>query len=455
MSFIPHKPEQIKKMLDAIGASSVDQLFDEIPLQLRAKTLKIPDGINEIQLANLARKRANKNHHNTNYIGAGAYGHYIPSAIWDIVARGEFYTAYTPYQAEASQGGLQVIYEFQTMMAGLTGMDASNASMYDGATALAESVLMAIRSNKKAKSQKVLIAEALHPTYLNVLETITKHQGIEVDIVKLDSKNGKTDIAKLADFADTQYAAVVIQSPNFLGQIADVDSLTNWAHEHGALAIAVTNPMSLAILKSPAEWGDKGADIVCGEGQPMGVPLASGGPYFGFMTCKMPHIRQMPGRIVGRTVDLDGNEGFCLTLQAREQHIRRAKATSNICTNQGLMVTAATIYMSLLGAEGLERVASVSHENTTKLANELSKLDGVSIRFDKAFFNEVVIDLPVNAVAFVTEMEKEGIDAGYFLGEYSSDLEKSIMICSTEIHTADDHAEYIAAAKKVLARLGG
>lgn len=455
MSFIPHKSEQIKKMLDNIGASSIDQLFYEIPAQLRAKTLKIPDGINEIQLANVARKRANKNDHNTNYIGAGAYSHYIPSAIWDIVARGEFYTAYTPYQAEASQGGLQVIYEFQTMMAGLTGMDASNASMYDGATALAESVLMAIRSNKKAKSQKVLIAEALHPTYLNVLETITKHQGIEIDVVNLDSENGKTDIAELADFADTQYATVVVQSPNFLGQLVDVDSLTNWVHEHGSLVVAVTNPMSLAILKSPAEWGDKGADIVCGEGQPMGVPLASGGPYFGFMTCKMPHIRQMPGRIVGRTVDLDGNEGFCLTLQAREQHIRRAKATSNICTNQGLMVTAATIYMSLLGAEGLERVASVSHENTTNLANELSKLDGVSIRFDKAFFNEVVIDLPINATTFVTEMEKEGIDAGYFLGEYSSDLEKSIMICSTEIHTADDHAEYIAAAKKVLARLGG
>lgn len=455
MSFIPHKPEQIKKMLDTIGASSVDQLFDEIPSNLRAKTLKISDGINEIQLANLARKRANKNHHNTNFIGAGAYSHYIPSAIWDIVGRGEFYTAYTPYQAEASQGGLQVIYEFQTMMAGLTGMDASNASMYDGATALAESVLMAIRSNKKAKSQKVLIVEALHPTYLNVLETITKHQDIDVDVVGLDSHNGKTDIAKLANFEDTQYAAVVLQSPNFLGQIADVDGITNWAHKHGALVIAVTNPMSLAILKSPAEWGDNGADIVCGEGQPMGVPLASGGPYFGFMTCKMPHVRQMPGRIVGRTVDLDGNEGFCLTLQAREQHIRRAKATSNICTNQGLMVTAATIYMSLLGAEGLERVASVSHENTTKLANELSKLDGVSIRFNNAFFNEIVIDLPVSAETFVVEMERESIDAGYFLGYYDGDLENSIMICSTEIHTSEDHVEYIAAAKKVLARLGG
>ncbi|OEZ33680.1 glycine dehydrogenase [Francisella endosymbiont of Amblyomma maculatum] len=455
MSFIPHKPEQIKKMLNTIGADSVDQLFDEIPTQLRAAKLKIKDGINEIQLANLIRKRANKNHHNINFIGAGAYSHYIPAAIWDIVARGEFYTAYTPYQAEASQGSLQVIYEFQTMMAELTGMDASNASMYDGATALAESVLMAIRSNKKAKSQKILIAEALHPTYLNVLETITKHQGIEVDVVNLDSKLGKADIAKLADFADTNYAAVVIQSPNFLGQIADVDSFTNWAYQHNALVVAVTNPMSLAILKPPGEWGNNGADIVCGEGQPMGVPLASGGPYFGFMTCKMLHIRQMPGRIVGRTVDLDGKEGFCLTLQAREQHIRRAKATSNICTNQGLMVTAATIYMSLLGVEGLERVASVSHENTKTLANELAKIDSVNIRFDNAFFNEVVINLPVNAEVFFAEMEKEGIDAGYFLGEYSSDLTNSIMVCATEIHTPEDINEYIAATKKVLARLGG
>ncbi|QIV94388.1 aminomethyl-transferring glycine dehydrogenase subunit GcvPA [Allofrancisella frigidaquae] len=455
MSFIPHKPEQIKKMLDTIGVSSIDDLFDEIPSQLRSKALKIKDGINEIQLANLAKKRAGKNHQNTNFIGAGAYSHYIPSAIWDIVGRGEFYTAYTPYQAEASQGSLQVIYEYQTMMAELTGMAVSNASMYDGATALAESVLMAIRSNKKAKSQKVLIIEALHPTYLKVLETITKHQGIEIDIVELDSRNGKTNISSLEKCQGQSYAAVVIQSPNFLGQIADVDNLTNWAHNQGALVVAVTNPMSLAILKSPSDWGENGADIVCGEGQPMGVPLASGGPYFGFMTCKMDYVRQMPGRIVGRTVDLDGKEGFCLTLQAREQHIRRAKATSNICTNQGLMVTAATIYMSLLGAEGLQRVASVSHENTTNLANELSKLDGVRVRFGEAFFNEVVVDLPVNAQNFVKEMEKEGIDAGYFLGEYHSDLENSIMICSTEIHTQEDIIDYITTAKKVLARLGG
>ena len=435
MSFIPHKPEQIQAMLKMVGVSSIESLFDEIPSHLRANKLDIKDGISEIELARLIQKRANSNLNNSNFIGAGAYSHYIPAAIWEIVCRGEFYTAYTPYQAEASQGGLQVIYEYQTMMASITGMDACNASMYDGATALAESVLMAIRANKKAKSLKVLVAEALHPTYLKVLQTITKNQGVEIDVVSLDSKNGKTNIEVLEKYKQNNYAAVIVQSPNFLGQIADVDSLTDWGHDNGALVVAVSNPMSLLLLKSPVDWGDKGADIVCGEGQPMGIPLALGGPYFGFMTCKMAHVRQMPGRIVGRTTDLDGKEGFCLTLQAREQHIRRAKATSNICTNQGLMVTAATIYMSLLGAEGLERVASVSHENTTKLASLLTELEGVQIRFNTPYFNELVIDLPVDAEKFVNAMVDEGFEAGYFLGQYDSDLTKSLMICSTEIHT--------------------
>ena len=454
MSFIPHKPEQIQAMLKMVGVSSIESLFDEIPSYLRANKLDIKDGISEIELARLIQKRANSNLNNSNFIGAGAYSHYIPAAIWEIVCRGEFYTAYTPYQAEASQGGLQVIYEYQTMMASITGMDACNASMYDGATALAESVLMAIRANKKAKSLKVLVAEALHPTYLKVLQTITKNQGVEIDVVSLDSKNGKTNIEVLEKYKQNNYAAVIVQSPNFLGQIADVDSLTDWGHDNGALVVAVSNPMSLLLLKSPVDWGDKGADIVCGEGQPMGIPLALGGPYFGFMTCKMAHVRQMPGRIVGRTTDLDGKEGFCLTLQAREQHIRRAKATSNICTNQGLMVTAATIYMSLLGAEGLERVASVSHENTTKLASLLTELEGVQIRFNTPYFNELVIDLPVDAEKFVNAMVDEGFEAGYFLGQYDSDLTKSLMICSTEIHTQEDHLGYINAAKKVLARLG-
>ncbi|MGQ4002360.1 aminomethyl-transferring glycine dehydrogenase subunit GcvPA [Francisellaceae bacterium CB299] len=453
MSFIPHKPEQIKEMLDIIKAGSVEDLFDEILPELRADKLNIADGICEIELARVAKKRASKNKDLVNFIGAGAYSHHIPAAIWDIVARGEFYTAYTPYQAEASQGGLQVIYEYQTMIASLTGMDASNASMYDGATALAESILMAIRSNKKAKSLKVLVADALHPTYLKVVDTITKHQGIEVDVVSLDLKDGKTSVDNLKAFEGNQYAAVVIQSPNFLGQIPDVDGLTNWAHNHGALVVAVTNPVSLAILKPPVEWGESGADIVCGEGQPLGVPLASGGPYFGFMTCKIDFVRQMPGRIVGRTVDLDGKEGFCLTLQAREQHIRRAKATSNICTNQGLMVTAATIYMSLMGAEGLSRVAENCHVNTNSLANKLANLDGVSERFDGVRFHEAVIDLPIKAKDFIKEMANEGFDAGFDLGQFDKNLQNSIMVCSTEIHNDCDHDEYVAAAKKVLAKI--
>jgi glycine dehydrogenase subunit 1 len=303
------------------------------------------------------------------------------------------------------------------------------------------------------KSLKILVADALHPTYLKVVDTITKHQGIEVDVVSLDLKEGKTSAENLKAVEGNQYAAVVIQSPNFLGQIPDVDGLTNWAHNHGALVVAVTNPVSLAILKSPAEWGETGADIVCGEGQPLGVPVASGGPYFGFMTCKMVFVRQMPGRIVGRTVDLDGKEGFCLTLQAREQHIRRAKATSNICTNQGLMVTAATIYMSLMGAEGLARVAENCHVNTNSLANKLATLDGVSERFDGVRFHEVVINLPIKAKDFIKEMANEGFDAGFDLGQFDENLQNSIMVCSTEIHNDSDHDEYVAAAKKVLAKI--
>ncbi|APC97352.1 aminomethyl-transferring glycine dehydrogenase subunit GcvPA [Francisella frigiditurris] len=453
MSFIPHTDEQINKMLNIIGVNSVEALFDEIPDALRIDSLKnIPDGISEIKLARIMKDRTSKNKEMINFIGAGAYHHYIPSAIWDVVSRGEYYTAYTPYQAEASQGNLQLIYEYQTMIASLTGMEASNASMYDGATALAESVLMAIRSNKKAKSLKILVVDALHPAYVDVLKSVTKHQEVEIDIVKLDSEKGKTDLETLDKYNDN-YAAIVIQSPNFLGQILNVDALTNWAHSRDALVIAVTNPMSLAILKSPGEWGDNGADIVCGEGQPLGIPLSSGGPYFGFMACKMSHVRQMPGRIVGRTTDMNGKEGFCLTLQAREQHIRRAKATSNICTNQGLMVTAATIYMSLLGPEGLYRVASKSHENTKNLAHKLAEIKGINIRFNNPFFNEVVLDLPIDAREFVKQMADKNIEAGYYLSEYDPELKNSIMICSTEIHDESDHDTYVQAAKEVLAKV--
>jgi len=359
MPFIPHTEDEVEAMLGTIGAPSIDDLFDEIPRDLLIKELDgVPEALSEMEISRLMRGRASEDRGALCFIGAGAYEHHIPTAVWDIATRGEFYSAYTPYQAEASQGTLQTIYEYQTMITSLTGMYASNASLYDGASGLAEAALMAVRGNRTNKSKRVLLASGVNATYQSVAEAITGNQELTFDRLPLAMKQGTTDLAGLTQ-QDEPFVALVIQQPSFFGTLEEIDTLTDWAHAQGALVIAVVNPTSLAVLKAPRDWGENGADIVCGEGQPLGVPLSSGGPYFGFMACTQKLIRQMPGRIVGRTSDLDGQPGFTLTLQAREQHIRRSKATSNICTNQGLMVTAATIYMSLLGAEGLRRTALV------------------------------------------------------------------------------------------------
>jgi glycine dehydrogenase subunit 1 len=329
-----------------------------------------------------------------NFAGAGAYEHHIPAAVWTIVSRGEFYSAYTPYQAEASQGTLQLIYEYQTMMTRLTGMDVSNASLYDGATALAEAVLMAERCMGRKGTRRVLVPKSVHPAYRTTLHTIVALQDIDVvefDVAREGAEAGGVDPAWLAKQDFGSFTALVIPQPNFFGVLEHVDALTDWAHEKGALVIGVVNPVSLAVLKPPGEWGKTGADIVCGDGQPLGVPLSSGGPYFGILACKEEFVRQMPGRIVGRTVDLDGREGFTLTLQAREQHIRRAKATSNICTNQGLLVTAATITMAMLGPEGVRRVATNSMANTRTLREKLTAIPGVRALFARAGFHEVAL----------------------------------------------------------------
>ncbi|KZZ19608.1 glycine dehydrogenase, partial [Oleiphilus sp. HI0081] len=347
MPFIPHTEHDIQKMLDVIGVDKVDDLFDEIPAHLRAKPLNgVPEGLGEMEMMRLMSERAQLDEGALCFIGAGAYEHHIPAAVWDVTMRGEFLTAYTPYQAEASQGTLQLIYEYQSMMCQLTAMDMSNASLYDGASGLAEAVLMAIRANRKSKSKKALIAGTVHPLYQQVVDDIVSNQGISIDVLPMDDKALAVDSAALESFAGQDYAALIIPQPNFFGSLEDVNALTNWGQANGMLVIGVVNPTALALLTPPGEWGDKGADIAVGEGQPLGIPMASGGPYFGFICCKEKLVRQMPGRIIGRTVDLEGKEGFTLTLQAREQHIRRSKATSNICTNQGLAVTAATIYMS-------------------------------------------------------------------------------------------------------------
>ncbi|WP_455200755.1 aminomethyl-transferring glycine dehydrogenase subunit GcvPA [Kaarinaea lacus] len=438
MPFIPHTKEEVQQMLETIGVDSIDQLFDEIPSALRHDRLdKVPTRMSEMEVSRLMHERANQDITGLCFLGAGAYEHHIPAAVWELTTRGEYYTAYTPYQAEASQGTLQLLYEFQSMMAQLTGMDVSNASLYDGASALAEAVLMAVRANRKSKSKRILMPRTVHPAYRKVVHAIVKNQGITIDELEYDRHGGFIDPASLSsDPAD--YTALVIPQPNFFGVLEEVDALTDWAHQQGALVIASVNPTSLALLKPPGEWGQQGADIACGEGQPLGIPLSSGGPYFGFMCCKQAYVRQMPGRIIGKTTDLDGKDGFTLTLQAREQHIRRSKATSNICTNQGLMTTAATIYMSLLGPAGLETVAANSHANTMLLKEKLAGINGVQSMFDRPEFHETVIQLDKPAADVIDKLAAEGILAGYDLSADYPELGNALMVCATETKTEQD-----------------
>ncbi len=437
MPFIPHTSEDIAQMLTAIGVESIDHLFDEIPIELRCGELSgIPDGVPEMEISRIMQQLAAMDGSPLNFIGAGAYEHHIPAAVWQLTTRGEFYTAYTPYQAEASQGTLQIIYEYQSMMTGLTGMEVSNASLYDGASALAEAVLMAVRTHRKSRSKKILMPLTVHPAYRATTHAMVKNQGIElIDLPWCHA--GNTSVDALDAFSGQDITALVIPQPNFFGVLEEVDALTEWAEKNKVLVIAVVNPLTLALLKPPGEWGGKGADIVCGEGQPLGAPLSSGGPYYGLLCCKQAHVRQMPGRIVGRTTDADGKPGFVLTLQAREQHIRRSKATSNICTNQGLVVTASTIHMALLGPQGLKSVAANSYANTHTLAKKLDRL-GLEPYFSGEYFHEIVLDLGQPAAPVLEQMAAKNVSGGYALGQTYSDLETCILVCVTETKTEAD-----------------
>jgi len=446
MPFIPHSEADVGAMLKAIGVARIEDLFDEIPPALKIDSLaKVPPGLSEMDVTRLMKERAAQDGTPLNFAGAGAYEHHIPAAVWAIVSRGEFYSAYTPYQAEASQGTLQLIYEYQTMMTRLTGMDVSNASLYDGATALAEAVLMAERCMKKGP-RRVLVPRSVHPAYRKTLHTIVALQDIEVveiDFAHDGKEAGGVDPAWLAQQDFGAFTALVIPQPNFFGVLEHVDALTDWAHSKGALVIGVVNPVSLAVLKAPGQWGSaqsgkQGADIVCGDGQPLGVPLSSGGPYFGILACKQEFVRQMPGRIVGRTTDLDGREGFALTLQAREQHIRRAKATSNICTNQGLLVTAATITMAMLGPEGVRRIATNSMAATRALRDKLTSISGVRALFARPCFHEVALTLPKPASDVIERLAQENIVAGVALGEDFPELGDALLVCATETKTNAD-----------------
>ncbi|NEV62039.1 aminomethyl-transferring glycine dehydrogenase subunit GcvPA [Thiorhodococcus minor] len=452
MPFVPHTQDDIAAMLAAIGASSIDTLFDEIPEALRIGELDaIPTGMSEMEITRLMQGRARADGQPTCFIGAGAYDHHVPAAVWQIATRGEFYSAYTPYQAEASQGTLQVLYEFQSMMTALTGLDASNASLYDGASGLAEAILMAVRANRKTKSTKVLLPRSLHPSYRRTVRSIVEPQGIELIDVPFDPETGQTQPTQLeAAAGDAELAAVVIGQPNFFGVLEDVDALTDWAHERKALALAVVNPIALALLSPPGDWGKAGADIACGEAQPLGMPLSSGGPYAGFLCCKMDFVRQLPGRIAGRTVDLDGKPGLTLTLQAREQHIRRGKATSNICTNQGLLVTAATIHMALLGSEGLERVAAACHANTRALSDMLCEIPGVEPVFSSPIFHEQVLRLPAPAAELLRALATQDILGGFDLAADYPELGSAILVCATEMRCEDEMRGYRDALARIV-----
>ena len=452
MPFIPHTRKDTDEMLAAIGVPDLDTLFDEIPAELIIDSLEgVPEALSEMQITRLMHERAAIDGTPSCFIGGGAYEHHIPTAVWDIATRGEYYSAYTPYQAEASQGTLQTIYEYQTMMTELTGLDVSNASLYDGASGLAEAALMAVRSNRKATSCRILLTPGVNPIYEQVAITIASSQNISFERLPMDIATGNA-VDSLADLGDP--VAVVIQQPSFFGTLEDVDRLTDWAHARGALVIAVVNPISLALLKAPGDWGEDGADIACGEGQPLGVPLSSGGPYFGFMTCKQKYVRQMPGRIVGRTTDLDNKPGFTLTLQAREQHIRRSKATSNICTNQGLMVTAATIYMSLLGFEGLRQIASRSQQNTARLVGELTAIDGVERLFNGPHFHETALRLDLPVASVLDALAEQDILGGFDLGATCPDLGNALLVCATETKTEADIDAYAAALDNILTEGG-
>jgi glycine dehydrogenase subunit 1 len=453
MPFIPHTDDEVKEMLSVIGVSAIDDLFDEIPAALRAKGLSnVPAGMSEMDVARLMRERAGQDERTLCFAGAGAYEHHIPAAVWELTTRGEFYSAYTPYQAEASQGTLQLLYEYQTMMAGLTGMDVSNASLYDGASSLAEAILMAVRANRKSKSKRILIPRTVHPRYRAVAHTIVHHQGIVLEELAFDKDGGHVDINSLpAEPGD--FTALVIPYPNFFGVLEEVDALTDWAHKHNALVIAVINPMALALLKPPGQWGEIGADIVCGDGQPLGAPLSSGGPYFGIMCCRQDYIRQMPGRLIGATTDLDGKRGFTLTLQAREQHIRRSKATSNICTNQGLLVTAATIFMSLLGPKGMQQAAAASHSNTRKLIDAFGKLEGVRKRFNRPYFHEAVFEFDLPVAEVLRALSAQGIVGGVSLAQDYPELGNALLVCATETKSDSDIALYADHVSRIATRL--
>ena len=433
MPYLYNTPEDQAEMLSAIGAESIDELFRCVPDELKLeRPLDIPRALGELELEQHVRELAAKNLHAGNsisFLGGGSYDHFVPAAVDTIGSRSEFYTSYTPYQAEVSQGNLQAMFEYQSLITRLTGLDVSNCSLYDGASAAAEAVLMAIDVTRRRG--RVVVAASVHPEYRQTIATYLANLG--VDVVTVGAPHGTVDVAELTTEVNDQTACVVVQHPNFFGGLEEADAVAQVAHDAGALTVGVFDPISLGILKRPGDWG---ADIAVAEGQSLGTPMSYGGPVLGILACKKDLMRRLPGRLVGQTTDRRGNDCFVLTMQTREQHIRREKSTSNVCSNQALFALRATVYLSLLGPGGLRDVANLCLQKSRYLAGKLDRTSRFELAFATPTFKEFVVRDKENAVeALVADAAKAGYLAGIPLGVWYPDLADCLLVCVTEKRT--------------------
>lgn len=443
MNYVPHTKEEIRQMLKVIGISSIKELFKDIGKDLRAKSFNIPKGKSEFEVIEYMKKLAAKNAtHLINFVGAGFYDHYIPACIDALANRAEFYTGYTPYQPECSQGILQAMYEYQTAICALTSMEVSNASLYDGGTALYEAAMMALRITGR---NKIIMDGGVSIIYQTMMYTYTDNLSIE--FVQVPLSHGQSTRTQIYKYLDDKTAAVILQNPNFFGVIDDHSDIIDQVHAYGALAIESVYPISLGILKTP---GEMGADIVTGEGQSLGIPLSFGGPYLGFMATKKAFVRKMPGRIVGATVDKEGKRGFVLTLQAREQHIRREKATSNICSNEALCALRAIIYLSVMGKEGLKEIAQLNLNKAEFTKNLLEKIDNVEVKRASPTFNEFTVLLSKNANEVVGKMIDKGFAGGFPLGRYYEGMDNYLLVAVTEKRTKEEIVKFAESLEAVL-----
>jgi glycine dehydrogenase subunit 1 len=436
MTFIPTSPFERDAMLKTVGVKSLDDLFDAVPKKHRFPALNLPPALTEMEAASLLSEMASSNEnvreHMISFLGAGAYNHYVPSVVDHMLRRGEFYTAYTPYQPEISQGTLQAIFEYQSLMSNLTGMEVSNASHYDGATATAEAVNLAY-AQFRGKRKKLVISPSLHPQYREVIRTYTQGMGVETaDVAAADQTSGPDS---LIQHIDENTMIVIVQYPDFLGRIYDYKKLIDVAHEKGALVCVVANPTALLMLKTPAEMG---ADMVVGEAQPFGIPIWYGGPYLGFFTTKKSYVHKMAGRLIGETIDARGQRAYVLTLTAREQHIKRERATSNICTNQGLLALACCVYMASLGKTGLQEVANLCYQKAHYAATELAKVRGFRVPFKEPFFHEFVLQCPKPASEVNQYLLENQIFGGYDLGNDYPSLKNHLLIAVTEMNSREE-----------------